>query len=127
MGTPGKHTTVDCHALHQGIFPTQGSNPSLLSLLHWQTGSLPPAPSGKHWCQNLTPLIISSSFTPLLHLASWIPCSLVFPSVSLIILSLLPLLVIPHCLNLLILEGRQAQSLNLCSFLSMESHTQSWL
>ena len=27
--------------LPQGIFPTQGSNPSLLSLLHWQKGSLP--------------------------------------------------------------------------------------
>ena len=127
MGSPGKHTTVDCHALLQGIFPTQGSNPSLLSLLHWQTGFLPQAPSGKHWCQNLTPLIISSSFKPLLHLASWIPCSLVFPSISLIILSLLPLLLIPHCLNLLMLEGPQAPSLNLCSFLSVESHTQSWL
>ena len=34
------------HALLQGIFPTQGSN-SHLSLLHWQRGSLPPAPSGK--------------------------------------------------------------------------------
>ena len=31
----------------RGIFPTQGSNPSLLCLLHWQTGSLPPAPPGK--------------------------------------------------------------------------------
>ena len=30
-----------------GIFPTQGSNPSLLCLLHWQAGSLPLAPSGK--------------------------------------------------------------------------------
>ena len=26
---PGKNTGVDCHALLQGIFPTQGSNPSL--------------------------------------------------------------------------------------------------
>lgn len=34
------------HALLQGIFPTQGSN-SHLSLLHWQRGSLPLAPSGK--------------------------------------------------------------------------------
>ena len=38
---PGKHTGVDCHALLQGIFPTQRSNPSLLHLLHWQAGSLP--------------------------------------------------------------------------------------
>ena len=35
------NTGVGCHILLQGIFPTQGSNPSLLSLLHWQTGSLP--------------------------------------------------------------------------------------
>ena len=31
----------------QGIFPTQESNPSLLRLLHWQSGSLPIAPAGK--------------------------------------------------------------------------------
>ena len=32
---------VDCHAFLQGIFPTQGSNPRLLCLLHWEAGSLP--------------------------------------------------------------------------------------
>ena len=31
----------------RGIFPTQGSNPSLLCLLRWQEGSLPLAPRGK--------------------------------------------------------------------------------
>ena len=31
---------VGCHALFQGIFPTQGSNPHLLRLLHWQVDSL---------------------------------------------------------------------------------------
>ena len=36
-----------CHALLQGIFPTQGSNPRLLHLLQWQADSLPPAPPGK--------------------------------------------------------------------------------
>ena len=35
---------VGCHALLQGIFLTQRSNPCLLHLLHWQTGSLPLAP-----------------------------------------------------------------------------------
>ena len=30
-----------------GISPTQGSNTHLLCLLHWQVGSLPPAPPGK--------------------------------------------------------------------------------
>ena len=35
------------HVLLQGIFPTQGVNPHLLCLLHWQGGSLPLVPSGK--------------------------------------------------------------------------------
>ena len=29
INSPGKNTGVDCHALRQGIFPTQGSNPGL--------------------------------------------------------------------------------------------------
>ena len=33
--------------LLQGIFLTQGSNPCLLHLLHWQVGSLQLAPPGK--------------------------------------------------------------------------------
>ena len=44
--SPGKHTGMGCHALLQGIFLTQGSNPRLLHLL-WQTGSLPLAPTEK--------------------------------------------------------------------------------
>ena len=31
--SPGKNTGVGCHALLQGIFPTQGMNPCLLCLL----------------------------------------------------------------------------------------------
>ena len=31
MDSPGKTTGVGCHALFQGIFPIQGSNPSLMS------------------------------------------------------------------------------------------------
>ena len=38
---PGKDTAVGCHFLLQGIFPTQGLNLRLLSLLYWQAGSLP--------------------------------------------------------------------------------------
>ena len=38
---PGKNTGVGCHFLLQRIFPTQGSNPSLLNLLHWQADSVP--------------------------------------------------------------------------------------
>ena len=37
----GKNTGVSCHFLLQGIFPTQGWNPRLLCLLHWQMDSLP--------------------------------------------------------------------------------------
>ena len=37
----GKSTGVGCHAFLPGIFPTQGSNLCLLSLLHWQADSLP--------------------------------------------------------------------------------------
>ena len=38
---------VGCHALFQGIFPSQGSNPHLLCLLYWQESSLLLAPPGK--------------------------------------------------------------------------------
>ena len=47
MGFSNKNTGVGCHALLQGIFPTQGSSPCLLCLLHWQVGSLPPVPPRK--------------------------------------------------------------------------------
>ena len=33
--SPGKNTGVGSHALLQGIFLTQGSNPCLSHLLHW--------------------------------------------------------------------------------------------
>ena len=45
--SPGKNTGVGCHFLLQGIFLTQGSNPSLLPLLHWQVYSLMSEPPGK--------------------------------------------------------------------------------
>ena len=34
--SPGKNTGVGCHALLQGVFPTQGLNMCLLPLLYWQ-------------------------------------------------------------------------------------------
>ena len=46
MGFSGQNTGVGCHALLQGIFPSQGSNLHLLSLTHWQVDSLPPVPPG---------------------------------------------------------------------------------
>ena len=45
--SPGKSTGVNCRVLFLGIFLTQGSNPHLLHLLHWQAGSLPLVPPGK--------------------------------------------------------------------------------
>ena len=39
--SPGKNTGACCHLLLQGIFSTQGLNPRLLCLLHWQEDSLP--------------------------------------------------------------------------------------
>ena len=46
-GNSGKNTGVGCLCLLKGIFLTQGSNPCLLCLLHWQAGSLPLVPPGK--------------------------------------------------------------------------------
>ena len=43
-GSPGKNTEMGCHALLQGNFPTDRSNPRLLYLLHWQV--IPPEISG---------------------------------------------------------------------------------
>ena len=45
--SPDKNTKVGFHTLLQGIFPTEGSNPCLLCLLHWQANSLALAPPGK--------------------------------------------------------------------------------
>ena len=49
--SPGKNNGMGYYLLLQGIFPTQGLNPHLLCLLHWQAGSLP----AEDWftCQRL--------------------------------------------------------------------------
>ena len=53
--SPGSNIGVGCHALLQGISPTQGSNPGLYCLLLWQAGSLPLAPPGEpHGTSHLT-------------------------------------------------------------------------
>ena len=46
---------MGCYPLLQGIFPTQGLDQSLLSLLHCQDGSLPlePPGNGEVWVINL--------------------------------------------------------------------------
>ena len=46
---PGKNTGEKCHFLLQGIFLTQGLNPSCLCLLHWQADSLPLPYLGSPW------------------------------------------------------------------------------
>ena len=57
---------MGCHFLLQGIFLTEGSNPHVFRLWHWQADSLPTAPPGKpfslsvHW---------ANSF-----LISWVSC-----------------------------------------------------
>ena len=45
--SPGKNTGVGCHALLQGIFPTQESSLRLFCVLPWQVASLPLEPTGK--------------------------------------------------------------------------------
>ena len=59
MGFSTQEYWVGCHLLLlQGIFPTQGSNPCLLRLLHWQVSSLPLALPGKplvyKYCEIIT-------------------------------------------------------------------------
>ena len=43
--SPGKNPGVGSHSLLEGIFLTQGLNPHLSFLLHWQVASLPLS----HW------------------------------------------------------------------------------
>ena len=47
MGFPRQEYWSGVPCPPQAIFPTQGSNLSLLRLLHWHTGPLPLAPPGK--------------------------------------------------------------------------------
>ena len=46
---PGKNTAVGCYFFLQVIFLTQGSNPCLMCLLHWQVYSLPLNHLGSPW------------------------------------------------------------------------------
>ena len=63
--SPGMNNGVRCHALLQGIFPTQGSNPHLLCLLHWQEGSFLPAPPWKpHLVYRFSRSVMSDSLRP---------------------------------------------------------------
>ena len=67
--SPGKSTGVCCHALFQGIFPTQRWSLHLLLLLHWQAGSLPLVPPGKpKYCDIM---IYNKKYIFALHLCLW--------------------------------------------------------
>ena len=66
--SPGKNTGVGYHALLQGMFPTQGSNPRLLGLLHWQVGSLLLVPPRKP-LMNGSPSLFCFSVTQWLNWA----------------------------------------------------------
>ena len=66
--SPDRNTVVGCHALLQRIFPTQGLKQHLLSLLHWQAGSLPLAPPQKPLSRYT---IMSSANTE--SFTSWFP------------------------------------------------------
>ena len=48
MRFPRQQYWSGCHFFLQGVFLTQGWNPWILLLLHWQADSLAPAPPGKH-------------------------------------------------------------------------------
>ena len=61
--SPGKNARMDFHALLQEILQTQGSNLSLLCLMHWQGSSLPLAPPGGEG--NGTPLQYSCLENPM--------------------------------------------------------------
>ena len=63
--SPGKNTGVGCHALHQGIFLTQGLNPCLSCLLHWQVGSLPLAPTWLFYLRHFIAFPSQKSIKPL--------------------------------------------------------------
>ena len=52
--SPGKNPGAGCHALLQGIFPTQGLHPRLL---HWQAGSSLLGPLGSPWLQREVPVM----------------------------------------------------------------------
>ena len=55
------NTGMGCQALLQGVFPTQGLNPGLQCLPHWEAVSLPLVPPGKP-----PGGLVLSSFLPLL-------------------------------------------------------------
>ena len=67
----------------QGIFLTQGLNPCLLCLLHWQVGSLPPPPPGKiiwYWISSRCSTWGSLLSVKCCWFSTWFRLSLIFIS-----------------------------------------------
>ena len=69
--SPGKNSELGCHALLQGIFPTQELNLHLLHLLHWQAGSLPLVPPGKHFSYRTNITIIYGMYIHLVYFGKY--------------------------------------------------------
>ena len=92
--SPGKNTGVGCPALLQGIFPTQGSKPHLLHLLHWQACSLPLAPPRKPSIRHMSLLNTQhhqvDTLCPFYRLSNWFRSSSEWQSQDLILRSLAP-------------------------------------
>ena len=74
LNFPGKKTGVGWHFLSQGFLPTQGSNPHLLYLLHWQADSLPLSHLG-------SPCLLGGSFASCVQLFRHMGCSMPASSV----------------------------------------------
>ena len=66
--SPGKNTGMGCHFLLQGKFLTQGSNLSLLGLLHWQVDSFPLCHLGSPGPINTLQLFLLKTFLTILDI-----------------------------------------------------------
>ena len=98
------------HALLQGIFLTQGLNPHLVLLLHWQVGSLPLAPPWKAQTPSLDHFRMKNLIVSCPHLKQ-------FSDVSTILCGILPGLVLCHLPTSYACFSSQAQSSNLINCL----------
>ena len=71
--SPGKNTGMGCHALLQGIFSTQGSNPHLLhcrwTLYHWDTKEAPESQTKSQVCHRFMDWMIHMSCLSLIFLS----------------------------------------------------------
>ena len=83
--SPGKNTGVGWHFLLREILPTQGLNPHLLYLLHWQVDSLPLVPPGKSFSCNIVGNGVLSGPLPSLYKHHWEAQTVTNPSPNLLL------------------------------------------